>query len=267
MKIRTFWTASRARLQWVRTQEGENWNWIFLPGGPGLGSESLLPLINILHLPGTVWRLDLPGDGSNIEQGAAIRHWAKALLEAADSLENVIMIGHSRGGMFLLSLPELEKKIKGLILLDAAPDNSWQEEFASRITHSDSPEEEDYKNHPSNETLRKFVLAGAPYMFTKEGLAKGLRSLEGLPYNHEAIQWTLKHFDPGYSAKWIPQTMPTLILSGSEDLATPLKLFSRKQEYHRSNISLVEINNAGHFPWIENPAAVANAFNDYIRSL
>jgi len=265
MNTRTLWTASRARLQWVRNKKGANWNWIFLPGGPGLGSESLLPLINILDLPGTLWRLDLPGDGSNIERNAMIRHWPQALLEVADTFENIIMIGHSRGGMFLLSLSELEKKIKGLILLDSAPDNSWQEEFASRITHTNLPEEEDYKNHPSNETLRRFVLAGAPCMFTKKGLAKGLHSLENLPYNQDAIQWTQKHFDPTYSAKWIPKTIPTLILSGSDDLATPLKLFSQRSEYHRGNISLVEIENAGHFPWIENPSAVAAAFNDYIN--
>ena len=104
----------------------------FLPGGPGLGSESLLPLIEVLDLPGTLWRLDLPGDGSNRENGADILNWPQALLEAADVFGQPVMIGHSTGGMFLQSLPELEKKIKGLVLLDSAPDNSWQDEFAAK---------------------------------------------------------------------------------------------------------------------------------------
>ena len=110
------------------------------------------------------------------------------------------------------------------------------------------------------------MLSGARYMFTKEGLAKGLKSLERLPYNHLAFQWTQEHFDPTYSAKWIPK-IPTLILAGSEDLGTPQVLFQKKSEYHRKNIALVEIANAGHYPWIENPAAVAAAFNDFVRSM
>jgi len=261
-----FWTPSGARLQLVRTLAGKNLNWIFLPGGPGLGSESLIPLLDILQLPGTMWRLDLPGDGSNTTHGT-ISQWAPALLEAAGAFENVIMVGHSRGGMFLLSLPKLEKKIKGLVLLDTAPDKTWQKEFASRIIHSALPEETNYYHHPSDETLKGFVLAGARYMFTQEWMEKGTKSLENLPYNHQAIQWTQKHFDPTYSAKWIPKQIPTLILAGSEDLATPLKLFAQKKEYHRSNIMMREIRNAGHFPWIENPVDVAAAFKEYCAGI
>ncbi len=256
------WTFSGARLQKVGSKE-KTPNWIFIPGGPGLGSECLFPLFSILDLPGTVWRLDLPGDGSNVSPEKKISNWPQALLEAANTFEDVIMAGHSRGGMFLQFLPELEKKIKGLVLMDAAPDKSWIEEFAAKIAHSSTPEDEEYQKSPNNETLRGFVLAGAPLMFTPEGLEKGRKSLESLPFNHQAIQWTLEHFDPIYSAKWIPQEIPTLILSGSEDLPTPLKLFSEKKEYHRSNILMREIKNAGHFPWIENPAEVAAAFKEY----
>ncbi|MFF7228150.1 hypothetical protein SAMN06272775_6268 [Streptomyces sp. 2323.1] len=40
-------------------------NWLFVPGGPGLGSESLLGLVAAAQVPGAAWLVDLPGDGSN----------------------------------------------------------------------------------------------------------------------------------------------------------------------------------------------------------
>ena len=41
------------------------WNWLFVPGGPGVGSESLAGLVAAVRPPGTCWLVDLPGDGSN----------------------------------------------------------------------------------------------------------------------------------------------------------------------------------------------------------
>ncbi|EUA07894.1 hypothetical protein I545_6382 [Mycobacterium kansasii 662] len=41
-------------------------NWLFLPGGPGIGSESLHELVDTVDVPGCSWMVDLPGDGSNV---------------------------------------------------------------------------------------------------------------------------------------------------------------------------------------------------------
>ena len=113
------WTASRARLQLVHSSEGNNLDWLFLPGGPGLGSESLLPLLDILKLPGNLWQLDLPGDGSNTtsNNSDSFSHWPSALIEAVSEFDRVILVAHSTGGMYALSLPELEHLLIGLILL------------------------------------------------------------------------------------------------------------------------------------------------------
>ncbi len=105
------WTASQARFQLVHASERRNFNWLFLPGGPGLGSESLFPLLNILELPGNMWRLDFPGDGSNTTSNnkKSFSKWHQALNEATRALSNVILVAHSKGGMFALASPELEK--------------------------------------------------------------------------------------------------------------------------------------------------------------
>ncbi len=256
----------------MQSSEGRNFNWLFLPGGPGLGSESLFPLLNILELPGNMWRLDLPGDGSNTTSNnkESFSHWSQALMEATGALTNVILVAHSRGGMFALATSGLEKNLAGLVLMASAPDMSWQDQLESRLVDYPLPEadkaDEIYRKNPSNALLKECILSASPRMFfTKEGLKKGIQFLSALPFNYEVFQWAEEHFDPTYRAQWIPEKIPTLILSGSEDIAIPLEHFAERKEYNRSNILMKAIENAGHFPWIENPQSVIGAFNEYKR--
>lgn len=264
-----FWTQSQARLQLIHSLEEGDLNWLFLPGGPGLGSESLLPLLKILQLPGKLWLLDLPGDGSNTteDNSESFKSWPVALIEAARSFDRVVLVAHSTGGMYALSLPELEKYLEGLVILDSAPDATWQILFAEVIKKQPVPGlqalQENYEKDPSNKTLKALTLASAPYLFTKKGKISGIELLRSLPYNYETCQWSEKHFDRTYQAKWIPKTIPTLILAGEEDQITPLKLFQNDKRCSQKNIIIKSIKGAAHYPWIENPEEVAEAFNFY----
>ncbi len=268
-----FWTQSGARLQLIYGTQAGNLNWLFLPGGPGLGSESLLSLLKILSLPGKLWLLDLPGDGSNTtsNNGESFKFWSAALIEAVKSFDRVVLVAHSTGGMYALSLPELEKHLEGLVLLGSAPDATWQGLFAEIIKKHPIPGlealQEKYGKDPNHETLKALTLASAPYLFTKKGQTAGIESLRSLPYNYETCQWSEKHFDRTYQAKWIPKTIPTLILAGEMDLVTPLQLFQNDKRFNRKNILIQSIQEAGHFPWIENPKEVAIAFSMYAKQL
>ena len=103
------WTADGGRLQHQSSYKNSEINWLFLPGGPGLGSETLLPLIHLLNLPGTSWCLDLPGDGSNAtpDDSLYFAQWSEALVEAVGTLDNVILVAHSTGGMYALATARL----------------------------------------------------------------------------------------------------------------------------------------------------------------
>jgi pimeloyl-ACP methyl ester carboxylesterase len=273
MKKKYLWNKYGLRLHFIKSREGKAWNWLFLPGGPGLGSESLDQLTAYLDLPGTIWHVDFPGDGSNISENniESFRKWPIALEEAVDAFDNVILVGHSSGGMYALSLQCLEHKLSGLILMDSAPDSSWQRALANMIEASPIAELERldkiYKANPSNEILKKLTMASAPYFFTKKGLKKGRDLLQDLPYNYETCNWAEEHFDSTYKAKWFPQNLLTLIIAGAEDYLTPINLFKDHAKFNRSNILIREINYAGHFPWIENPSAVAAAFDEFLRYL
>jgi pimeloyl-ACP methyl ester carboxylesterase len=260
-------------LQLTHSTIDANYNWLFLPGGPGLGSESLSWLTKILKLPGAIWHLDLPGDGSNItpDDEKYFSRWSDALLEAVSSLNNVILVAHSTGGMYALATPRLEKVLSGLVLMDSAPDSSWQKKFiqyvqAHPIKQSGKLQIQ-YAKKPNNRLLKKITISSAPYSFTKKGLNKGVSLLKTLPFNYKTCEWSGKHFDQTYKAKWVPRNIPTLILAGEEDQIIPLDLFIASKKFKRKNIIIRSIKGAGHFPWIENPRQVVNVFNEYYQFL
>jgi len=271
MKKSYLWTKLKARLQLVHTAPGKNYNWLFLPGGPGLGSESLNGLAEMLQLPGTVWHVDFPGDGSNTTTDDAeyFSHWSAALIEVTSALENVILVAHSSGGMFALATPELEKNITGLVLMDSAPDASWQQFFAQYVKENPLTETEKwqtiYDKDPSNETLRQLTIACAPYFSTKNSLQKIILLLQSLPFNYKTHLWAATHFDQTYQAKWVPKTIPTLIFAGDQDHITPLKLFLDSHDFQRENILIREIDNASHFPWLDNPEKIKQIFEEYCQ--
>lgn len=273
MKTNYLWTKLGARLQFVKSNLGEKYNWIFLPGGAGFGSEYLSTLIKNLHLPGTIWLVDLPGDGSNIavndENG--LSNWETALIEAVSSLEKVILVAHSAGGMFALATAKLENLLSGLVLISTAPDSSWLPAFLEYVAKHPSEElekwQKKYTSKPSNEYFREFVRAILPYWSATKGLPKLIPLLDKIAFNYQAYEWYNKNFQPSYKLKWYPREIPTLILAGDEDHITPLILFSKSKNFKRKNILIHEIKKSGHFPWMDNPKQVILVFEEYCRLL
>lgn len=268
------WTKSKARLQLFRVKSSsKNYNWLFLPGGPGLGSETLIDLINILDLPGAIWLIDFPGDGSNTTEDDAksFSHWSEALLEVTSALENVILVAHSSGGMFALSTPELEKNLIGLVLMGTAPNLNWRESFMQYMKQYSLPEADKlqtiYNQTPSNELLKKLTIAFAPYFSTSKSLEKTTTMFGKLSFNYKAHRWAAEHFHPTYQTKWIPRNIPTMIFSGDQDPITPLKLFSESTDFQRENIKLFEIKEAGHFSWLDQPDKIISLFKSYCQQL
>ncbi|MFJ4277560.1 alpha/beta fold hydrolase [Streptomyces massasporeus] len=269
------WTRSGVRLRRVSEREGR-WNWLFVPGGPGLGAESVAGLALTVEVPGTTWLVDLPGDGSNrgVPQVPArpYEHWPTVLAEAARLLDDVVMVGHSTGGMFMLSCPELEGQLTGMALVSSAPHAGWRETFAQWAgTHplAGLAEAADaYGQDPNDETLRLLTLAAAEWNFTPEGLAAGRALLDGLPYCHEAVAWADAQFDAMYQALWEPHKgLPALVVSGAEDHVVDQGLWGDDPAFGRPHVLRRTIEGAAHFPWVENPRAVRAAFAELTASL
>src|ERR1700716_3325688 len=131
------WTPSGVRLS-RRVRRAGDLDWLFLPGGPGIGSESLYELVDTIEVPGASWLVDLPGDGSNVDAPGAPADpysvWPRVVVEAAEAVPHPVFVGHSTGGEYLLSTPALETLVEGLVLISTAPDASWMPVF-EEMTH------------------------------------------------------------------------------------------------------------------------------------
>ena len=247
-------------------------NWLFLPGGPGLGSESFSDFPEMLQLPGTSWLVDYPNDGSNqLGKSVNFNNWASGLIELLDTIENVVLVAHSFSGMFVLSKAEIEEKIKGLVLMNTAPNSSWVQEIPKQADKYNLPdlskEKRNYQEHPSDESFKKLTLASAPYFFSAKSLGHGLRLLERLPYSHASYDWAANYFHPLYQNAFIPKGIPTMIIGADLDHITPLKLFSNDIQWQRENIRIKCLQGAGHFPWVDSPNVLLDLFRRYVDEL
>ncbi|NEX92045.1 alpha/beta hydrolase [Caulobacter sp. 17J65-9] len=268
----TRFTASGVRLRERGRRPGEL-NWLLLPGGPGIGSESLTELADALSVPGTVWLVDLPGDGSNQPADGAtpiFENWPHVLLEAAQALPNVVFAGHSTGGMYLLSVPELEAHLVGLALLDAAPDAAWHARFVEMTRRHPLPAVEAasaaYERSGRDEDIAAITVASAEWNFSPRGLEAGRALLARMPYSGASIAWSEANFDHVYEAAWFPAELPTLRLAGDDDRIVWRGGWDEPR-FNGPNVVVRRIPDAGHFPWIEDPQAVAAAFDELARRI
>lgn len=266
------WTLDGARLQYQSLCKNGSINWLFLPGGPGLGSEALAGLTQLSKdkIPGVIWHLDLPNDGSNIIKDKPILNWRSAIIQAVKALEKVILVAHSTSGMFIQTMPELENLLYGCVFISSAPNASWQNYFEEyRKKNMDAnivSAEKEYIDNPNNESLRRLLIVEAKHCFvTEESLKKGKELISKIPVNHYANEQASKCFDSEkYHATWIPK-INTLITTGSNDYITPLHLYANNSVYKQENLLIREISGAGHYPWYENPIEVVAAFQDFVR--
>jgi len=267
------WTPSGVRLR-LRAGRPGKLNWLFLPGGPGIGSESLHELVDTVDVPGNRWLVDLPGDGSNVDAPGAptdpYRLWPQVVLEAADAVRCAVYVGHSTGGEYLLSTPALAGRLDGLVLISSAPDASWLPVCHETMRNDPLPAAEQasarYQSEPTNDNLRAVAVASAPWNFTRHGVARGADLLARMPYNEDAVRWSDANFDHNYELAWWPTTLPTLIVSGAADRIVTQALWE-SERFSTPNVIRRVIADAGHFPWIEQPSAVRDAFTELAQRI
>lgn len=267
------YTPSGVRLTQRRQRPGDL-NWLLLPGGPGIGSESLRELADALDVPGSIWLVDLPGDGSNRSPPGAgsdpFAGWPGVVVEAAQALPNVVFAGHSTGGMYLLATPDLEQHVAGLALLDTTPDCSWHPRFVEMTEGHPLPAVEAatavYEADRRDENIAAVAVASAEWNFTPAGVEAGRELLARMPYNSAAVDWSDAYFDHLYRAAWWPQALPTLILAGACDRIVWQGGWDEPR-FAGANVLRRTIPQAAHFPWIENPEAVRAAFAELAARL
>lgn len=268
-----FYDKSQVRYELVASHEGKPYNWLFLSGGPGANSSYFHSLTDILKLPGNTWFIDFPGSGDNVEEIPShynFDNWFDIFLPSITRFANPIIVGHSFGGMFPLLFPELEKYLKGFVILHSSP-SLWLEEAVSYAKQFDLPDLTEEMNafiqNPTQTTFKVALDACMPYYFPKTSLDKGRALLSSVAFQyHPALWWQRKVIELNFSAKWIPEKVPTLIIGGKYDCICPFHLFQNDTRFNRPNIQLFYVENGGHLGWIDNPTAVKNEFMHFVKN-
>ncbi len=255
------------RYELYQTNGGKPYNWLFIPGGPGVDSSYFRGLVDLLQLPGNSWLIDLPGNGGNRQPSQNYDHWFKLFPKVVEQFENPVIIGHSFGGMLTLLCEGLEEKLKGFVILNSSP-TLWLEEAASYAQEFGLPDLTEpltaLRENPSDETFKEALSFCMPYYFPEETLEQGRELLMNIPFEYAgAAWWQQRAHETNYSAKWVPQNLPTLVVGGKYDGICPFALFEKDQRFHRPNITLELIGEGGHFPWVENPERVKQLFENY----
>lgn len=249
-------------------------NWVFMPGGPGLGSEYLAAYLEDLKLPGAIWRCDFPGDGSNVlQEPIDYSSWPETLPEALSTLDKVILVAHSFSGMITQAQPALERELYGLVLMSTTPRMKMGliPGVLKRTANIDMSLSNQanvvYLGKDSDINFKHFIMAWFNDLSLNEYKHATHELLEPLPYKGHIFSWALREFNPNYASKWVPKNVQTLIVSGEKDLLTPVSLFEKKSDYIRDNIKIQSIDGAGHFPWIESFEGVQSTLLAFYNSL
>lgn len=262
-----FYDTNQVRYQLYQTNGGKPLNWLFFPGGPGADSSYFQGLVDCLDLPGNVWLIDFPGNGNNTE-GVSENYdydiWLSLFPTVVKKFQNVVLVGHSFGGMLPLLYPELEKLLKGFVILNSAP-KLWLEDAVSYAKPFSLPdltsEMQEFTKNPNQETFNVALEACMPYYFPKETLEMGRKLLLQIPFSFKpAVWWQRKAIETNFSAKWVPETVPTMIIGAKYDCICPHTLFENDPRFQRPNIDIKFFDDVGHVGWSENPAAFKKAF-------
>lgn len=257
------------RINEIRQEPGNTW--LFLPEGPGLGSEYLTSLCTQLQLQGTIQLIDYPQDGTNTQGLLNISYWKKGLIELIKSTVNPILVAHGFSGLLVLDTPELAPYLKGLVLINTAPQPNFVAHIeAMKIKHH-LPDlaavVAEYHLAPSLITYKEFWNTYKYYCFTSEELTHSEQLMSLFAFNHEAYYYSLQHFYPNYQGPWLP-TIPTLMIASDHDfIYAPTSWHEALNSTPKPHIMHQIIHHAGHYPWLLEQQQIQSAFTAYVHFL
>ncbi len=262
----------QAKLQCIKENDQATYQWIFLPGGPGLGSEYFSDFMQELKLPGSLWRIDLPGNGSHrplMETDLSLSLWRHALKDALSLFSAPILVAHSFGGMLFQSIEISDDLLKGVVLLSSSP-KPFTESVEAAKKKRQLPDRTEalqrLMKNPSDEAFKEYCLQVLCYWFNEEHLETGKEFISSIPVHYLPFTWA-PQFYRTFRRRWQPTPkVPTLIATGEEDLLTPLWLFD-EPDFNQPWIQKVRIPKGGHFPWIESMEASCHVLESFGHSL
>ena len=254
---------------------------LILHGGPGADHRYLLP--QLLHL-GEKYDLlfyDQRGGGESKTHSTDPITWQTQVNDLSSvirefSLDPLSIVAYSFGGLITLlymveSYARAElKSLSRVVLIDPAPitkqfRRQFEDEFARRQRAPEIQRMRDELNasglresDPPAYRQRAFELSVAGY-FADPRRATDLTPFRVVGRVQQSVWESLEGFD--LSSKLRKSEFPALIVHGRDD---PIPLASSTQAAELLNAKLVVLDDCGHVPYVEQPAALFAAVDGFL---
>lgn len=259
---------------------------LVLHGGPGAHHDYLLPQMLALTDVGGGRELlfyDQRGGGrSKVTSDRALITWRTQVADVGAvirefALERPVLIGYSWGGLLALlyssqSRRERMPEVSALVAIDPAPisrqyRNQFEQEFARRQA---SQEVQKLRQALSASNLRErdpeayrqrnFELSVAGY-FADIASARDLTPFRVSARIQESVWESLGDFNLAADGTLDSIEVRTLIVHGRQD---PIPLASSEEAAKVMGAQFVVLDNCGHVPYVEQPAALFNAIDRFL---
>jgi proline iminopeptidase len=278
-------------LYWCRYGAPGSPRLLALHGGPGAHHDYLLPqMLGLAELGERGHELlfyDQRGGGRSKSASTADPiTWRTQVGDLADvirefDLEQPILVGYSWGGLLaMLYAAEAARDdaLPGpgaLVLIDPASVSrhyraEFEQEFARRQA---GPEIQRMRRELSEDNLRErdpdayrqrtFELSVAGY-FADPASARDLTPFRVSARVQQSVWESLGDYDLIADGRLASIELPSLIIHGRQD---PIPLESSERAARAANARLVVLENCGHVPYVEQPVAMFQAIDTFLRDL
>ena len=253
------------------------------PGGPGTGAAFLGDLAGLDEVATVVW-LDPRGIGGSSAPADASAYILADYAADVDALrqhlglERIGLLGFSHGGMVAMRYGiDHPDRLTRLVLLDTAPaldaaalervtaamDRRAGEPWYAKVRPLlDSDEVE-----TSDQAAMANMLAILPMYFHRwdETARRFAGTLEGAGF-HARCQaaWAEEEATMDLRPELGRITSPTLVVAGEDDFICDV-VSAREMAEAIPDARLATIPEAGHFPWVEQPAAFRAALDPFLK--
>lgn len=254
-------------------QSNNTKNIVFVPGGPGLGPISFIPVtefingVNIYHY--------YPSGTDEQENGNQDFSYATQLKELKDEIkkiENPIIIGHSFGGVIATNLVIQSPSMVHSLICIAAPFSPKVFEAASDIYSKFQNQEsnllnERFKNDPTNENYKDWFSFYGDLYFTKANVDSGKKMIR--EDSVCAKSYLAARSESATKESLLVEIRKVqknkLFILGSEDKLLPSAILIKDAE--AGNFKTNTIENAGHFVHFDQPQKVADVISEFIKEM
>jgi len=245
------------------TQEGAGDN-ILLLHGWGCNVKTLQSISNLLKTKYKVTALDLPGFGKTAEPKSpfGVNEYASFVLSFLNILDisKTIMVGHSLGGQIITYIATKTKheatnkiEIPKIILIGSAgarPKKSFKTRLKIRLFK--------IKRFTLNLPVIRFIFAKSLEKLKANAGSEDYRNASEL-----MRKCLVKVVNEDLTPLFHLNTIETLLIWGENDTATPLSS-AKTMETLMPNAGLAVVQNAGHYPFLDQPAVFNSILKNYL---